>query len=653
MLSTGHAVFTLLRFVIMKTPFTCHTHRTSVCVVGGGMAGLIAAVAAARRGANTVLIHDRPVLGGNASSEVRMWICGARGHHRKETGLLEEIQLANLARNPSGLYAIWDSVLFEYAKFTPRLTTLLNCSVNDATLQDGCLTAVKAWQLTTQQWHVVEADLFIDCSGDSILAPLAGAEVRYGRESREAFGESIAPRQADLKTMGNSLLLQLEETDSLQPFRPPRWAYYFDDQTHLPDRLGQGFGSNFWWLELGGIQHTIDDAEAIRDELVKTAWGVWDYMKNRAPQADKLRNWRVRWLGALPGKRENRRYVGDHILTQNDIASERAFEDIVAYGGWPMDDHHPAGLYYPGRATIFHPAPSPYGIPFRCLYSRNVPNLLCAGRNISTTHAALSSTRVMGTCALLGQAVGTAAALCVAEDCLPRAVTGARLRMLQAQLMDDDVWLPGQVRPADPLTLEADWSQSGGGPCAPLWSGLDREPEHETQHWEGQPGDALILRWNSPRYVECLRLVLDSDLAQHKRMPCSYPRTTVHGSDEKPDTTSPETALPASLVRTFRIEVQDHAGNWSSLHREEENIRRLVVCPVQREVRALRWTAERTWGAPDVRVYSLDATTKALPAGQAPPAGRSWQAVIADCAPEDLAPPDHGLEKPGKSVVGA
>ena len=282
-------------------------HQADLCVVGGGMAGLVAAVAAARRGAKVVLVHDRPVFGGNASSEVRMWVCGAHGRHRKETGILEEIQLANLQRNPEGLYSVWDSVLFEFGLMTPGLTSLLNASVNNATMEAGRLTAVDAWQLTTQTWHRVEAAYFIDASGDSILAPLSGAETRVARESREAFGESLAPKSADLCTMGNTLLLQLEETPREQSFSPPAWAYRFDDSTNLPSRVGDGIGHNFWWLELGGLQDTIGDAETIRDELLKTGWGVWDYMKNIGPQAERLRNWRLRWLGSLPGKRENRR----------------------------------------------------------------------------------------------------------------------------------------------------------------------------------------------------------------------------------------------------------------------------------------------------------------------------------------------------------
>src|SRR5882757_5651987 len=180
-------------------------HEFDVCVIGGGMSGLCAAIASARNGARTCLIHDRPVLGGNASSEVRMWICGAHGHgdgsqgthglQNKETGILEEIQLENCYRNPSLNYSIWDSVLYGKAFFQPNLTTLLNCSVFAAEMAGGQIASVTGWQLTTQTWHTVRAAQFIDCSGDSILAPLSGATFRTGRESRDEFNEDIEPAQ--------------------------------------------------------------------------------------------------------------------------------------------------------------------------------------------------------------------------------------------------------------------------------------------------------------------------------------------------------------------------------------------------------------------------------------------------------------------------
>ena len=497
-------------------------HEFDVCVVGGGMAGMCAAIASARNGAKTAIVQDRPVFGGNASSEIRMWICGAHGAHNKETGILEEIQLENQYRNPSGNYSIWDSVLWSKIAYQPGLTTFLNCSCTDAEMDGNRIVGIKAWQLTSQTWHTIRARTFIDCSGDSILAAVTGAEFRTGREARAEFNEDIQPLKADAKTMGNTLLLQLRRTDTEQGFIAPRWAYKFERPADLPNRIDGVNAHNFWWLEIGGLQDTIRDAEPIRDELMKIGYGVWDYIKNRAPEREQAEDWALEWIGSLPGKRENRRFIGDYILTQNDVRDGGYFDDIIAYGGWSMDDHHPAGILYPGEPTVFHAAPSPYGIPYRCLYSRNIENLLFAGRNISVTHAALSSTRVMATCALLGQAAGTAAALCHKFGCDPRSIaSGDRLTQLQSILQEDDCWLPGKTRAVSALALKGELT--GTGSVQLLRDGHDRDSDNHAHAWSGAVGSAIEYRWSSASEIAGARFVFDSNLSLHKRMPCSYP----------------------------------------------------------------------------------------------------------------------------------
>ncbi|HRU07461.1 MAG TPA: FAD-dependent oxidoreductase, partial [Candidatus Brocadiia bacterium] len=312
-----------------NNPFRKDVHKADFCVVGGGLAGMCAAVAAARHGARVALMHDRPVLGGNASSEVRMWVCGARGANNAETGLIEEILLDNLYRNPTQNFSIWDSILYEKVRFEPNITLLLNCSCLDAAMKGGRVQSVTGWQTTTQTWHTVEAALFADCSGDSVLAPLTGADFRIGREARKEFGEDIEPEEADRRTMGMSCLIQARETDRPQPFIPPAWANRYLTEDALPHRNHDVPESNFWWIELGGDQDSIHDTETIRDELLKVAFGVWDHIKNHGDHGAD--NWALDWVGFLPGKRESRRYLGDHILTQNDVRAEGRFDDIVAY----------------------------------------------------------------------------------------------------------------------------------------------------------------------------------------------------------------------------------------------------------------------------------------------------------------------------------
>lgn len=601
--------------------------ETGVCVVGGGMAGLCAAIASARAGTETVLIHDRPVLGGNASSEVRMWICGAHGKHNKETGILEKIMLENLHRNPGKDFAVWDSVLWGHAAHQPNLTLLLNTTCLDARMEDGRLAAVEAWQLTSQTRMVVRAEHFIDCSGDSILAAATGALHRVGREAREEFGEGVAPAVGDDRTMGVSLLIQLHRTEEPQPFTPPDWAYRFEGPEDLPNRIHGVSGTNFWWIELGGLNDTIRDAEAIRDELYKTAWGVWDYIKNRAPEKERAATWSLHFLGSLPGKRENRRYVGDHMLTQHDIEAGGPFDDVAAYGGWSMDDHHPAGLLYPGYPTIFHPAPSPYGIPYRSLYSKNVPNLLCAGRNISATHSAMSSTRVMATCAVMGQAAGTAAALCVRHGCSPRGVHERHLDELQRKLMDDDCWLPGKLRQPDLHWFDARLSADGEG-GERLLDGWERDREDEPHAWQCGAGGAVTFQWRGQRELPGLRLVLDSNLSLAKKMACEYPL--------KPRSH----AMPAELVRDLSIDVDKGGGHWERAIDIRDNRKRLLEVPLPLRGEGLRVRLESTWGARDPRLFSIDVLEKGRDDTISFPRGKTWKEVVASVPPEDLKDPD-------------
>ncbi|MEM7809514.1 MAG: FAD-dependent oxidoreductase [Planctomycetota bacterium] len=601
-----------------------------VCVVGGGMAGLCAAIASARNGAKTVLIHDRPVLGGNASSEVRMWICGARGKNNKETGILEEIQLDNFRHNPALDYCLWDAALWAKASFEPNLTTLLNCSVNAGTMDGDKLRSVRAWQLTTQAWHEIEAKVFVDCSGDSILAPISGALVRTGRESCDEFDEDIQPAKPDAKTMGNTLLIQIRKTDQPQPFTAPDWAYRFESPDQFQHRLGDGLRThNFWWIELGGLQDTIADAEVIRDDLMRTVYGVWDYLKNVAPEREKSRNWALAFVGSLPGKRENRRYVGDHVLTQNDLRDGGRFADTVAYGGWSMDDHHPAGMLYPDEPTIFHDAPSPYGIPYRCLYSKNVPNLMFAGRNISVTHAALSSTRVMATCAILGQAAGTAAGMCVRDNRVPRNLrSGLPLQRLQQRLQHDDCWLPGvdSILPEPAIVAQI---SGGGDGVSRLVDGHDRDSADASHAWVASPGDQVTFTWDQPQKLGGVRLVFDSNLNNDKRMPCAYP--------QKGD----RCLVPGELVRGFTLETRDDAGDWQRAAVVSDNHQRLVRVPLDSDppVTALRLTIDATWGRATARVFAVEPTNETLAPVRPPIEPMTWAQRLAQVSPEDLEPP--------------
>lgn len=577
-------------------------HDVEFCVVGGGMAGLCAALAAARQGVKTLLMHDRPVLGGNASSEIRMWICGGTGNgeHMRETGIIEEIQLENLARNPHRNYAIWDIILYEKAAFQENLTLLLNCSCCDAQRGEGSLHSIRGWQLTTETWHTVQADCFADCSGDSILAPLSGAEFRHGREASSEFNESIAPVETDTHTMGMSCLIQMREMDTPQAYTRPSWAYEYDD-AYFTRKFGEPFKpeigglDNFWWIEVGGMGDTIHDAERNRDELLKIAHGVWDFYKN-GPHAAETKYWALDWVGFLPGKRESRRYLGDHVLTQNDVQERGRFEDVIAYGGWSMDDHFPEGFHYVGGfPTIHHPVPGPYGIPYRCLYSRNIENLFVAGRNISVTHSALSSSRVMSTCATLGQAVGTAAALAVKHGLTPRGVYQHRMADLQAQLLEDDCNLLWKTRTAGPLARAATITASCGEPEHVI-SGIDRPSGGQQHAWQAGEGDSLEFKFDTPQRVSGMRLVFDSNLdVRILNMPSNYPKVTKY------------LGIPETLVAGFCIEVLTSAGEWRQVAEVRDNAQRLVKLQFPEcETTAVRLKIVSTRSKQPVNVFSAE-----------------------------------------------
>jgi len=605
-------------------------HEVDVCVIGGGMTGICAALAAARHGVSVALMHERPVLGGNASSEVRMHIAGADRHgtlpNLRETGILEELRLENVRWNPNQNYSVWDTILWDKVRFQPGLTLFLNCTCLDVTMDGTHVLTVSGWQMTTETYHRVKAKVFIDCSGDGILAPLTGAECRMGREGHQEFGETIGPEEPDTHTMGMTCLIQARPYDTPQVFEPPAWAYDFPRDEDLPYGA-EGHSWNqlgYWWVELGGEDHGIYDTEDLRDELLRIAFGVWDHIKNHGNhEAD---NWALEWVEFLPGKRESRRYVGDHILTQRDIEAEGRFPDIVAYGGWFMDDHHPAGfrvVKLGQPSTIFHTAPSPYGIPYRCLYSRNVQNLMFAGRCGSFTHAALSSTRVIGTCCTMGQAAGTAAALGVRHGLGPREVGQQRMFELQQSLLRDDCYLPWVPQEFGPLTRDGRLVASSGDP-EPLRDGVNRpvggdggasrrqvgewmaysgDPEGQraganrpvgpNDHcWVCKPGGWAAYLWDRPTRVATVSLVLDSALESFVTLDLWWP---VPGHI---------TTVPPAMPRDLHVDGLIR-GTWTTLQELRGNYQRLVRIPVDRELEGIRFVLDSTWGAESTKVFAF------------------------------------------------
>ncbi len=415
-----------------------------VVVVGGGLAGTVAAVAAARLGSRVALITNRPVLGGNSSSEIRVWVVGATAHgtqrFARETGIIGELFLENQYRNPQGNPIYWDQVVLDLVRAEPNVSLHLSTDVRQVTMtEDGRrIASVTGWTMGSEIETVFTAPVFLDCTGDGLVGALAGAEHRIGREGRAEHGEQWAPEVPDRELLGSSIFFSTHDTGVPERFVPPSIARDISRTPILANRVirtGDN-GCAYWWIEWGGQLDTVADNERIRDELWSVVYGVWDHIKNSGQfDADTLT---LDWVGAIPGKREYRRFVGDHTLTQQDLLEQRSFPDTVAFGGWSIDLHPVEGVYAAKAGAQQRYTDGTYEIPFRSLYSRNVENVLMAGRDISASHVAFGSTRVMATCATQGQAVGTAAHLAVRHGLTPRQLGTSRTRLLQQTLLRED-----------------------------------------------------------------------------------------------------------------------------------------------------------------------------------------------------------------------
>ncbi len=428
--------------------------QAEIVIAGGGLAGTCAAISAARCGADVILIQDRPMLGGNTSSEVRVHATGADCSggrpHAREGGIIEEMRLEEAVRNPQRSNSMWDIILEETVRREESIRLLLNTSVVSASLtSSGCIGAIGCARPWTEEELTVTGEIFIDCTGDGTLGAEAGADFRMGREGPDEHGEPHAEGPDD-KTMGCSLMWIAEDTGSPVEFTPPSWARKFESDEDLPFRGHGEIRHGHWWIEWGGELDMIKDQDHIRQELLACLFGVWDHLKNHGDHGAE--NWALRWFGVLPAKRESRRLLGPHILTENDIMELREFPDAVAHGGWSIDTHPPKGIYSPERPSWHLHSDDVYGIPLRSLYSRNVPNLFMAGRCASCTHMAMGSTRVAATGAAMGQAVGVAAARCVDFLCLPEDLNEEDVASIQQQLLRDDHFIPN-VRNEDPSVV--------------------------------------------------------------------------------------------------------------------------------------------------------------------------------------------------------
>ena len=401
-------------------------------VVGGGMAGSSAAVSAARLGLSVALIQNRPLLGGNHSSEVRVHLGGDRNRppYPNLGNLVNEIASSKRGNaQPAENYQ--DEKKLKVVRGEKNVKLFLNTHVFKVEKQNDRITAVIGKNIETSKELRFAAPLFADCTGDGTIGYLAGADWRMGREGKDETGESLAPAKADKMTMGTSVQWYSVKADSPSAFPDCPWAVQFNEQSCQKVTHGE------WDWETGMNRDQIADFEYIRDYALRVNYGNWAFLKNKHVNKAKYANRKLGWVAYVGGKRESRRLLGDLILKEQHITDEITYDDSFVTATWTIDLHYPQPAntkHFPGaefRSIAKHVRNSPYAIPYRCFYSRNVDNLFMAGRNISVTHVALGTVRVMGTTGMMGELVGMAASICKEKSCSPRQVYTDHLKKLK------------------------------------------------------------------------------------------------------------------------------------------------------------------------------------------------------------------------------
>jgi len=583
--------------------------ESDVLVAGGGLAGVCAAIAAAREGARVILLQDRSRLGGNSSSEVKMHVVGANQHNARpgwrEGGLIEEFRLADAVNNPQRCWELWDLLLYDKVVSEPNITLLLETTLFAASVKDGRITDVTARCDKSEHLYRIRAKMFCDCTGDSRLGLEAGADMRTGREARAEFGESLAPETPDNRTLGSSILFTSRLHRQPMPFTPPGWARRITKQ-QLLHRPITSWEYGYWWIEWGGDKDIIADSERIRFELLSIVMGVWDYIKNSGDFPDS-RYWAMDWVGMMPGKRGSRRLLGDYILRQQDLMAG-SFPDAVAIGGWPMDGHPPEGFDRPDLPpnTVLRP-PEVYDIPLRSLYSRNLANLWMAGRNISASYVAFTSARVMATCAVEGQAIGTAAAQCCSRAIQPRELARdpKQVAQLQQTLLRNDQSLKS-VHNQDAAdlarisTVTASAEEGAAAAALAVDGHLRDVPDKrgdpaEVHQWAAPVPAWIELGWDRPQSIAQVQITFDSGFKRQLTL-----------SAQEAQQVNLLRAPQTETVRDYDVMVRTASGDERIVARVKGNFQRLRRHRFDAvEARSLRVVIHATNGDRLARIFEI------------------------------------------------
>ena len=392
-------------------------------VIGGGMAGTCAAISAARLGVKVALIQDRPILGGNNSSEVRVHLGGRIniGLYPALGNLVNEIGPSTEGNaQPTKNYE--DDKKINIVKNEKNISLFLNCHANEVNMKNGRIESVKATNTNTGEELLFSAPLFADCTGDANIGAMAGAKFMWGRENSMKFDEKLAPNLSDSLTMGTSIQWYAQDTINDIAFPDIKWGLPWNEDKAQKITRGD------WDWETGMGINQVVEFERVRDYGLMVVYSNWSFLKNHAIDRNKFSKQQLKWVAYIGGKRESRRLVGDYILRQSDLENQIVYPDGTACTSWTIDLHFPDTLnskLFPGnefKSIANHTRIYPYPIPFRCLYSVNVPNLMMAGRNISVSHVALGTVRVMRTTGMMGEVIGMAASICKLKKTDPRGI---------------------------------------------------------------------------------------------------------------------------------------------------------------------------------------------------------------------------------------
>ena len=583
--------------------------------MGGGVAGCNAAIAAARGGAKVALIQDRPMVGGNNSSEMGVPVSGGSSSGRgREAGLNEEIGRISAYNH----YIKWASGAEAVLAAEPNISLFLNSHVfKAATDEQNNITAVTAFDMIDGHQTRYTGDFFADCTGDGWLGYYADAECMLGRETKEMFGEKDAQDVADDITMSGSLMqnsiLGYQAIDMGKPvsYEAPEWVYDLRknaDSYQSRPKFENGYRAGNWWTENHGRNDDLWDPEWARDDLILVSMSYYNWIKNYSTLAEKAANYQLTYIPITNAKRETRRLVGDHILTQDEVLDRKIFPDRVGYFVWGLDVHHPDGIFSDEGPFDLNTHISPASIPLRILYSKDVPNMFMAGRNVSVTHIALGTARVQGTTGMMGQIIGTAAAMCVNRKTTPRGIYQAYVPELQQQLLKDDVTIPhvsnedrGDLARTSKASASSSKSSEDGpqnainGRTRPLNDNMEmRIGKVPNNMWISDP-DAMMPQWlevdfGEIRTFNSVYLTFDTNLKTKRYASWKF------DSNER---------MPPECVRDYRI--QYHDGNdWVTVVQVKNNYQRRRIHRFQAvEGSILRVLVDQTNGDASARIFEV------------------------------------------------